>query len=362
MFTAIRGRNHKRLEIVKENILLKNAALGFSLMRTLNFNLQGRALPVIANLFSDSKKKKKADLSEHFKIARPKIEKLLREDAENIARGHYPISVLKPENLIYHAARLPFVYMDAIQSALRRRKNESKKFNTKQVDLLKELPIYYRRNFHFQTDGYLGETSAKLYEHQVEILFSGAANAMRRMIIPQMKKHFNHSDGEGLKFLEMGSGTGSLTKFIALAFPKAQITCLDLSHEYLKLAQGNLKDLKRINYTQGAGEKTDFKSNSFDAVFSCFLFHELPSAVRSELCAEAHRILKTRGFFGCVDSLQHNDDVEFNWALDQFPLDFHEPFFKDYTRKPLDQMWKKNKFSHVHTQIGFLAKCVTGVK
>ena len=347
---------------MKENLLLKNAALGFSLIRTLNFNLQGRALPLIANLFSDPKKNKKVDFAENFKIARPKIEKLLREDAENIARGYYPITVLKPENLISHAARLPFVYIDAIQSALRRRKNESKKFNIKQSDFLKELPLYYRRNFHFQTDGYLGETSAKLYEHQVEILFSGAANAMRRMIIPQMKKHFNHSDGEGLKFLEIGSGTGSLTKFIALAFPKAQITCLDLSHEYLKLAQENLKNFKRINYTQGPGEKTDFKSDSFDAVFSCFLFHELPSAVRSELCNEAYRILKNKGIYGCVDSLQYNDDPEFNWALDQFPLDFHEPFFKDFTRKPLDQMWKKNRFNQIHTQIGFLAKCVTGVK
>ncbi|MBC7457336.1 MAG: class I SAM-dependent methyltransferase [Bdellovibrionaceae bacterium] len=347
---------------MKENILIKNAALGFSLMRTLNFNLQGRALPIIANLFSDPKQNKKADLSEHFKIARPKIEKLLREDAGNMARGDYPISVLKPENLISHAARIPFVYIDAVQSALRRKKNETKKFKSTPKDFLKELPAYYKRNFHFQTDGYLGETSAKLYEHQVEILFSGAANAMRRLILPQMKKHFNHSDGEGLKFLEIGSGTGSLTKFVALAFPKAQITCLDLSHEYLKLAQENLKQFKRINYTHGAGEKTDFKSNSFDAVFSCFLFHELPHDVRFEMSHEAHRLLKKQGFFGCVDSLQYNDDPEFNWALDRFPIDFHEPFFKDYTRKPLTQIWKNNKFSQIETQIGFLAKCVTGIK
>lgn len=347
---------------MKENALIKNAALGFSLIRTLNFNLQGRVLPVIANLFSDTQKSKKVDLSEHIKISRPKIENLLKQDACNIARGDYPITVLKTENLISHAARIPFVYLDAIQSAVRRRKNQTKKFKNEKNDFLKELPDYYRRNFHFQTDGYLGETSAALYEHQVEILFSGAANAMRRLIIPQMKKHFNHSDGEGLKFLEIGSGTGSLTKFIALAFPKAQITCLDLSHEYLKLAQENLKQFKRINYTQGAGEKTDFKSNSFDAVYSCFLFHELPFDVRLEMSQEAHRLLKNKGFFGAVDSLQYNNDPEFNWALDQFPRDFHEPFFKDYTRKSLDQIWKKNKFNQIETRIGFLAKCVTGVK
>ena len=35
--------------------------------------------------------------------------------------------------------------------------------------------------------------------------------------------HFQNSNGEGLKFLEVASGTGAMTRFLALAFPKAQI-------------------------------------------------------------------------------------------------------------------------------------------
>ena len=350
------------MNYMEENKLVKNLALGFSFLRTLNFNIQGQALPIISNLISSSKKNNQVNLSEHLKIARPKIEKLLREDSENIARGDYPLSVLKPENIFKHVQRIPLVYIDAIQAAFRKRNKQSKKFNKSQAELLKELPAYYRRNFHFQTDGYLGETSAKLYEHQVEILFSGAANAMRRMIIPKMKKHFKKSDGEGLKFLEIGSGTGSLTKFIALAFPKAQITCLDLSREYLNMATENLTEFQRINYVQGAAEKTDFQSRSFDAVFSCFLFHELPKEVRQDVTKESYRILKAGGLYGCVDSLQLNDDPDFNWALEKFPIDFHEPFFKDYTLKPLDVLLKQNKFKKIETDLGFLAKCVTGSK
>ena len=42
------------------------------------------------------------------------------------------------------------------------------------------LPDYYRQNFHFQSDGWLSEHSAAIYDTQVEVLFTGAADVMRR--------------------------------------------------------------------------------------------------------------------------------------------------------------------------------------
>ena len=41
-------------------------------------------------------------------------------------------------------------------------------------------PDYYQ-NFHHQTDGYLSDHQA-LYDLQVEILFNGSADAMRRRV------------------------------------------------------------------------------------------------------------------------------------------------------------------------------------
>ena len=45
------------------------------------------------------------------------------------------------------------------------------------------LPGYFLQNFHYQTGGYLTEDSADLYDMQVEVLFTGAANAMRRQAL-----------------------------------------------------------------------------------------------------------------------------------------------------------------------------------
>ena len=44
-------------------------------------------------------------------------------------------------------------------------------------------PDYYLQAFHHQTGGWLTEGSAKLYDQQVEVLFTGAAAAMRRGLV-----------------------------------------------------------------------------------------------------------------------------------------------------------------------------------
>jgi hypothetical protein len=49
-------------------------------------------------------------------------------------------------------------------------------------------PSYYLQNFHHQTDGYLSDMSANLYDLQVEILFNGSADAMRRRILAPLKE------------------------------------------------------------------------------------------------------------------------------------------------------------------------------
>jgi hypothetical protein len=49
-------------------------------------------------------------------------------------------------------------------------------------------PSYYLQNFHHQTDGYLSDASANLYDLQVEILFGGSADVMRRRILAPLSK------------------------------------------------------------------------------------------------------------------------------------------------------------------------------
>jgi ubiquinone/menaquinone biosynthesis C-methylase UbiE len=346
---------------IKKNIL-KNFAYGYSLTRTGSFAIQGIILPLIDLLSTGKKREAPVNYPEHLKAALPKIQSLLESDSENISMGLYPLEVLKPENPIRHSLRLPQIFQDAFKSAQRREKKSSHEFDEEAQDFTTQLPEYYTRNFHYQTSGYLGEISAELYEHQVEILFSGAAAAMRRLLLPQMKLHFQNSDGEGLHFLEIASGTGAMTRFLALTFPKAQITCVDLSPFYLNKAQKKLNQFKRIDYIQGAAENLNFKDQTYDAIVSCFLFHELPFNVRRDVIQEGLRILKPMGFYGMIDSLQKNDDQDFQWALDRFPVDFHEPFYKNYIDHPIESLFEDFGLKNIESKVGFLSKAVSAVK
>src|SRR3954471_18697133 len=75
-------------------------------------------------------------------------------------------------------------------------------------------PPYYRRKFHFQTDGYLSEASAERYDYQVEVLFGGAAAPMRRQaLVPLREALLRHPGGAAnARLLDTGCGTGAFLR------------------------------------------------------------------------------------------------------------------------------------------------------
>ena len=288
------------------------------------------------------------------------LRSLVERDATNIAEGLYPLSVLAMDAPLGHAFRYAWLLADSIGVAFRRRGKKPREFAGPAEDLLDEVPEYYRRNFHFQTDGYLSESSAELYEHQVEILFRGLGDAMRRLIVPPFAEHFGRDGGRGLHFLELGAGCGTATRFVAQVFPEARITALDLSPPYLKKARVRLAEFDRLGFVEGDAAELDFREQCFDGVFSVFMFHELPLAERRRVLSEARRVLKPGGLLGIVDSLQLGDVPELDWTLDQFPRQFHEPYYRNYARQPLEELLEEAGFDPARMSVdtGFVSKRV----
>lgn len=331
--------------------------------RSLIYTGESLFLPLIDLLVHQRRPRLPIDDPELFRAARRALDELLLADIERIQSGVYPLDVLTPESPVRHLRRMPILFREGLRAALRKRDKRSKEFGESASEVLSEMPEYYRRNFHFQPDGYLSKLSAELYEHQVEVLFAGAADAMRRLIIAPMKRHFAaqgaSATGEGLHFLELGAGTGRATKFVRMAFPKAKITAVDLSGPYLKRAQASLREFTRHDFLEADAEKLPFEAATFDAVYSVFLFHELPMEIRKSVLKEGLRLLKPGGFYGLVDSLQIGDVPEFDRALEQFPIEYHEPFYKNYIDHQMASLLEEAGFVIVENGTGFFSKFAT---
>ncbi len=294
---------------------------------------------------------------ELLKGIQKKLDELLDADLQRIQDGYYPTSVLRP-NLSWDAIlKFPRVVVDGFRVGRRRTQGSAKEFTPRAQNYFDGLPEYYLRNFHYQTDGYLGDESAEIYDYEVDLLFSGATDAMRRLIIAPLKNQFKNSpDGQGLKFLEIGPGTGRSTQFVKMAFPKAQIFGVDLSEPYLRVARSQLKSLQGLNFLQGDGANLPFKDAEFDAVYSIFLYHELPLEIRHSVIREGLRVLKTGGAFGYVDSIQKRDLPEFDFFLTEFPKNFHEPFYINYISNSMEKLLGSYPVRPLEQGIGLLSK------
>ncbi len=181
---------------------------------------------------------------------------------------------------------------------------------------------------------------------------------MRRLFLPELKNHLQQ-DGQltsPLQILELACGTGRGSRFVRLTFPTAQVTATDISAPYLKVAQKKLEDLNKIDFLKCDATNLPFKDQSQDVVFCIFLFHELPMEERIKVLSEAHRVLKPGGYFAAVDSLQIGDRPEFDIFLENFPVDFHEPFYTNYIKNEMQTLFQKQNFKMKNEGTGFLSK------
>jgi ubiquinone/menaquinone biosynthesis C-methylase UbiE len=217
------------------------------------------------------------------------------------------------------------------------------------------LPDYYRQNFHFQSDGWLSEESAAIYDTQVEVLFTGSADVMRRRALRPIAEWMTGRNQRSLRGLDVGCGTGRLLAFLHHAWPGMKWTGLDLSAPYLAEARRLIGSTARVKLIEGAAEKLPFEDASLDLVVSSFLLHELPADVRIAALAETRRVLKPDGLAVIVDSMQRGDQPDWDGLLDLFPHYFHEPYYAEYANGRLKDWAERAGLTVVSFERAFLS-------
>jgi ubiquinone/menaquinone biosynthesis C-methylase UbiE len=313
----------------------------------------------LMNIISPSQQQTKPIPTEILPKLQQRLNNLLEVDWQDAERGVYPISVLFDNPWEEFFRYYPVVWLDLPQIWERANQKKYQQFSSN-VDI-EGYPSYYVQNFHHQTDGYLSELSANLYDLQVELLFGGSADPMRRRILAPLKeglKVFSDVPPRQIRILDVACGTGRTLKLIRAALSQASLFGTDLSPTYLRKANELLSQLpgELPQLLQANAEELPYLDNYFHAVTSVFLFHELPPAARQQVIEQCYRVTKPGGIFIICDSIQMSDSPELQPLMENFQETFHEPYYKHYTTDDLVERLEKAGFENIDTQVHFMSK------
>jgi ubiquinone/menaquinone biosynthesis C-methylase UbiE len=278
---------------------------------------------------------------------------LLRQDLANVEAGFYPLPHDRDGSLRTLLYRSCLFFDDLPAIHRRRERNEFREVLTENGQ---RRPDYYLQNFHFQSGGWLTEESADRYDTQVEVLFKGTANAMRRQALPQLFEVFTGRDQRGLRLIDLGCGTGRFLDLVRQTWPRLPSLGIDLSEAYIRHSRRHLKRRSRVNFVVANGESIPVSDNSVDAVTSIFTMHELPPKVRRVVINECERVLKPGGRLILLDSLQTGDVSDYDGLLERFPQNYHEPFYRSYVMEDFPALARDCGLAHRRNVIAFVSK------
>lgn len=122
--------------------------------------------------------------------------------------------------------------------------------------------------------------------------------------------------------LELGSGTGNLTKLIVKKFPSAKITAVDISQECIE--ESKLQINFPVNYVNSNFKEIYFAENSFDLIVSSISIHHINDIEKQKLFGKLFQYQTTGGILSFCD---------------QFCAETNEIYLKYISE------WKKHAFS-----------------
>lgn len=284
---------------------------------------------------------------------------LMARDLANVRARIYPLPrTLAPDPIA--AARDAARYWRDLPRVAERRETKTAR---EPVDKAARgnYPSYYLQNFHYQSGGWLTEESAALYDTQVEILFGGLADAMRRQALVPIAEHLTGTgapDGADARLIDLGTGTGNLLAMAAEAFPALALHGLDLSPTYLDRARRRLGN-HAVTWHEAPAEAIPLPDRSVDLITASYLFHELPAKIRARVLNEIRRVLKPGGLAVIVDSLQLGDVPALDPVLKSFPDQFHEPYYRHWIESDVMAMADKAGLAVRKVKPAYLSKVFT---
>ena len=193
-------------------------------------------------------------------------------------------------------------------------------------------------------------------------------DSQRKDLIPDFDEFYKtaidsiHLKNSNPIVLEIGTGTGLLTKMFLEKYPNANMDLVDIAEDMLNIAKERLKGNKNLNFhLENIMKFNPKEKKKYDAIISSLAIHHLPDLEKQELYKKIGKWIKTDGIFvnaeiiagetEYLEKMYQEKDIEIlekanldsenkKRALDRLNLDIRSP-------ASLQLKWLKNAgFSH----------------
>jgi demethylmenaquinone methyltransferase/2-methoxy-6-polyprenyl-1,4-benzoquinol methylase len=127
------------------------------------------------------------------------------------------------------------------------------------------------------------------YDRVNKVISLGQIDRWRHRLVATMEI------GKGESILDLGCGTGKLTRLIAYRICEGSILGIDLTPEMIDIAKRRLPEKYEdlVEFSLGAGENLEVRSNCFDVVTSAFTLRNVDNL--SKVISEMRRVVKPGG-------------------------------------------------------------------
>lgn len=108
------------------------------------------------------------------------------------------------------------------------------------------------------------------------------------------------SKKDRLRIVDLGCGTGNLSKKLISVYPNAHITCVDMAENMLKMAKAKLKNNHNIKFWLGDIRDFNYKEK-YDVIVASMVLHHVEGKDKWRFYRRLYNSLSKRGAFLCID-------------------------------------------------------------
>ncbi|MGF1736842.1 class I SAM-dependent methyltransferase [Photobacterium satsumensis] len=143
---------------------------------------------------------------------------------------------------------------------------------------------------------------------------------------------------ESINVIDLGCGTGTISKRIKQEYPNAKITCLDLAENMVEMSQFKLRNFNDIRYQVGDFSDYNF-DDSYDVVVSSLALHHLVTdSDKINFYRKVYDSIRPGGVFFNADVILGSNDKLQDVYMSKWKLFMK----KTVSEKDIESKWLQN--------------------